>query len=154
MAEVHNAALVSCAVEEVWNQGNLDVADVLFAADYINHTGLIPNLVRGPEAIKISVALYRTAFPELHITIDALTAKRDAALLRWTARGSPALASPAARAPQDTLTGIIVSRCAGGQIVESWTHWDQAGVLATFSLRPRKHQAGHSHSEGRSAPTG
>ncbi len=148
MAEAHNAALVRRAVEEIWNQGELAVADVLFAADYINHGGLIPNLIRGPEAIKISVALYRTAFPELHITIDALTANTDAALLRWTARGSPALASPAARAPQGTLMGIIVSRCAGGQIAESWTHWDQAGVLATFGLRPRKQQAGRSHSEG------
>jgi hypothetical protein len=148
MADAHNAALVRRAVEEIWNQGELEVADLLFAADYINHAGLIPNLIHGPEAIKISVAFYRTAFPELQITIDALTAKRDAVLLRWTARGSPA-----ARAPQGTLTGIIVSRCAGGQIAESWTHWDQAGVLATFGLRPRKHQAGPSHSKG-CAPTG
>ena len=65
MAEAQNAALVRRAVEEIWNRGQLDLADVLFAADYVNHAGLIPDLVRGPEAIKISVAFYRTAFPQL-----------------------------------------------------------------------------------------
>jgi predicted SnoaL-like aldol condensation-catalyzing enzyme len=127
MAEAHNAALVRRAVEEIWNQGRLDVADVLFATDYINHAGLIPDLVRGPEAIKISVAFYRTAFPELHITIDQLTAKRNAVLLRWTARGS---AAPGA------LAGMIVSRCASGRIVESWTQWNQAGVMHRLRLNP------------------
>ncbi|MEO7911744.1 MAG: ester cyclase [Roseiflexaceae bacterium] len=88
MAEAHNAVLVRRVVEEIWNRGKLDVADVLFATDYINHAGVIPDFVRGPEAIKISVAFYRAAFPNLHITIDALTAKRDAVLLRWTARSA------------------------------------------------------------------
>jgi hypothetical protein len=146
MAEEHNAALVRCAVEEIWNRGELNMADMLFAADYVNHAGLIPNLVHGPEAIKISVALYRTAFPELQITIDALIAKRDAVLLRWTACGSPSPASSAAHAPQGTLSGMIMSRCAGGQIVESWTQWNRAGVLERFGLRPRKHQAVRGHS--------
>jgi hypothetical protein len=146
MAEAHNAALVRRAVEDIWNRGKLEVADVLFAANYINHAGLIPDLVRGPEAIKISVAFYRTAFPNFHITMDQLTAKRDAVVLRWTARSSAPLAGSASSTTQGTLTGIIVSRCAGGQIVESWTHWDQAGVLEKFGLRPRKHQVGRPHS--------
>lgn len=121
MAEARNTAVVRRVVEEIWNQGQIDVADLLFAADYTNHAGLIPDLVRGPEAIKISVAFYRTAFPNLQIAIDGLTAKRDAVLLRWTAHSNT---------PQGRLIGLLVSRCAGGQIVESWVHWDQAGVLA------------------------
>ena len=146
MAEAQNAALVRRAVVEIWNRGKLDLADILFAADYVNHAGLIPDLVRGPEAIKISVAFYRTAFPNFYITMDQLTAKRDAVVLRWTARSSAALAGSASSATQDTLRGIIVSRCAGGQIVESWIYWDQAGVLEKFGLRPRKYQVGRPHS--------
>ncbi|MEP7188445.1 MAG: ester cyclase [Roseiflexaceae bacterium] len=129
MAEGHNAMLVRRAVEEIWNRGQLDVADVLFAEDYINHAGLIPDFVRGPEAIKISIAFYRTAFPNFQITIDALTAQRDAVVLRWTARSAPSVGNVASAMP-GTLAGIIVSRVAGGQIVESWAYWDQASVLA------------------------
>jgi hypothetical protein len=126
MANTNTMALVRRAVEEIWNQGELAVADVLFARDYINHAGLITDLVRGPEAIKISVALYRTAFPDLQITVDTLTANRDAVLLRWSARGGSG---------QGRLTGLLVSRIAGGQIAESWTQWDQAGVLERIGLR-------------------
>ena len=63
MAEAHNVALVRRVVEEIWNRGQLDLADVLFATGYSNHAGLIPDFVRGPEAIKISGAFYRIAFP-------------------------------------------------------------------------------------------
>jgi hypothetical protein len=137
MAEAHNAALVRRAVVEIWNRGKLDVADVLFAADYVNHAGLIADFVRGPEAIKISVAFYRTAFPNCHISMDELTAKRDAVLLRWTARSSASLAGSAASATQGTLMGMIVCRFAHGQIVESWMHWDRPGVLDQLGLMCR-----------------
>jgi hypothetical protein len=138
MAEAQNAALVRRAVVEIWNRGKLDVADVLFAADYVNHAGLIPDLIRGPEAIKISVAFYRTAFPTFQITMDELIAKRDAVVLRWTARSSAAPAGSPASATPSALTGVIVSRCAGGQIMESWTHWDQTGVMKRLGLVHRE----------------
>lgn len=136
MAEEHNAELVRRAVGEIWNEGVLDVADELFAADYVNHAGLIPDLVRGPEAIKISVILYRTAFPSFQISVDELTAEQDMVVLRWTARRAP-LTSPVPQGVQDTLTGVLVSRCAGGKIMESWTSWDQVGVLARLGLVER-----------------
>lgn len=127
MADTATAALVRRAVEDIWNRGELVMADEIFASDYVNHAGLITNLVRGPEAIKISVALYRTAFSDLQITIDELTAHHDAVLIRWTARSKIA---------QGTLTGILINRVAGDQIVESWAQWDQAGVLERLGLRP------------------
>ena len=142
MAEAHNAALVRRAVEEIWNRGQLDVADVLFATDYINHAGLISDLVRGPEAIKISAAFYRTAFPNSQITIDALTAKRDAVVLRWTAYSSAPPVGHAASTTPGALAGIIVSRCAGGQIVESWAQWDQAGIVKQLGLILREEPPG------------
>jgi hypothetical protein len=98
---------------------------------------LITNLVRGPEAIKISVALYRTAFPLLQIGIDTLTARRDAVLLRWSAyEGLPQAGAPGPETP-GALSGLIVGRCSGGQIAESWMHWDQPGLLAQLGLAPR-----------------
>lgn len=127
MVERDLQALVRQAVEEIWNQGELAVADTLFAPDYVNHAGLIADLVRGPEAIKISVAFYRIAFPDIHISIDTLTANEDAVLLRWTARSTKA---------QGTLSGMLVSRVAGGKIAESWMQWDQAGMRQRLCLPP------------------
>ena len=125
MPDTDAAALLRRAVEEIWNRGELDVADVLFTADYANHAGLIPDLVRGPEAIKIGVAFYRTAFPDLYITIDALTGQRNAVLLRWTARSAT---------QSNTLTGLLVTCIVGNHIAESWMQWDQASTLERIGL--------------------
>jgi predicted ester cyclase len=133
MAEAHNAALVRRAVVEIWNRGKLEVADVLFAADYVNHAGLIADFVRGSEAMKVSVALYRAAFPDLQITIEQLTAKRNAVVLRWSARSTPRMRSVTS-GTRGTLLGMMVCRFAHGQIAESWMHWDQSGVLEQLGL--------------------
>ncbi len=130
MSEEHNAALVRRAVEEIWNRRDLDVADVLFAPDYVNHGGLIPDLVCGPETVKISVALYRTAFPDLHVTVEDVSAEGETVVLRWTARNR------ARSGVQEALAGITRSRLAGGQIAESWTSWDSGGVLRHLDLTP------------------
>ena len=133
MPKIDTTALVRRAVEAIWNRGDLAVADILFASDYVNHNGLITDLVRGPEAIKISVALYRTAFPDLQISIGALTVEKDTVLLRWAARS---------HMQPGTLTGLLVCRVADDQIAESWVQWDQAGALEWIGLRPTGRAAG------------
>src|SRR5690242_19828039 len=85
MSAAHEA-LVRQAIELIWNRGDLDAADELFAPDYVNHYGLIADLVLGPEAIKVSAALHRVAFPCLHVSVDEISTVDDAVLLRWTAR--------------------------------------------------------------------
>jgi SnoaL-like polyketide cyclase len=112
--------VIRTVIEEIWNQGALDLTDILFAPDYVNHGGLIPDLVRGPEAIKFSVALYRLAFPALQIAIEDLSVESGIATLRWTARGTPAGSKRA-------LTGVTLGRFAGRQIAESWTFWNAEG---------------------------
>ena len=137
----HNAAIVQRVVEEIWNRGNLDLADGLFTHDYVNHYGLISDLARGPEAIKVSVALYRTAFPNLQITSHEVIAQAETVALRWTARNArpgdqAAIASNTARGD---LTGMTFCRLVDGKIAESWTNWDTAGVLRQLGiLRPER----------------
>jgi len=130
--------VVRRAVEEIWNQGDLGLADLLFAPTYVNHGGLIPDVVRGPEAIKVSVALYRTAFPGFHITVEAMRATGEIVDLRWTAHGGPP-AGQAQDAPAshgDMLQGTTRGRIAANQIAESWTTWDREGVLRRLGIVP------------------
>ena len=130
-----NAAVVRRIVTQVWNRGELDLADHLVAPTYVHHGGLIPDLIQGPEAIKISAALYRIAFPGLSITVDRLVADGDMVELRWTARARGALPQGADRGSQRaTLTGTTHSRLCQGQIVESWTTWDRDGVLRRLAI--------------------
>jgi len=132
----HAYAVIHQAVKDIWNEGRLDAADVLFASDYVNHGGLITDLVHGPEAIKISAILFRRAFPALHVVLDGLVTAGEIVTVHWTARN----AAPATRranvteAQPDTMTGTIRIRCRHGQIAESWTEWDQAAILQRLGL--------------------
>ena len=65
MTEIETAGVISRVISEVWGRGDLNLADQLFAPGYINHGGFTPDAIRGPESIKLAVALYRKAFPEL-----------------------------------------------------------------------------------------
>ena len=132
----HAHAVIHQAVKDIWNEGRLDVADVLFASDYLNHGGLITDLVHGPEAIKISAILVRRAFPALHVVLDDLVTVGEDITVHWTARNAAPTTrrAHAAEAPPDSLTGTIRIRCRHGQIAESWTEWDQALTLQRLGL--------------------
>ena len=126
MSTSAHEALVRQAIEMIWNRGDLDAADELFAPGYVNHYGLIADLVLGPEAIKVSAALYRVAFPALHVSVEEISTVEDTVVLRWTARTAPGRSDGS---QAKSLSGITRSRVAGGKIVESWTEWDRIGVL-------------------------
>lgn len=123
-SRVDNETLARRAIDAIWNRGELDMADEFFAPDYVNHDGLIPDVVRGPEAIKMAVVMCRLAFPDLRITVDGSTAEGKAVVVRWTLqRGAPA---PAARPRHRTiLTGTARSLWSDGKVVESWMEWDR-----------------------------
>ena len=126
-----HARLVRRVIEEIWNDGELDLADRLFAPGYVNHGGLIPDLVRGPEAIKLSVVLYRTAFPHFRVAVLDLVAQGPLVALRWAAHQTPAHAGvrdqEAGPSTAEPLLGMTFGRLEGGQVVESWTCWERGG---------------------------
>ncbi len=60
--------LVRRMYEEAWNQGKLEVIDELCAPDYV---GVGPyGEEHGPDAVKRGVANRRSAFPDIHVTIE------------------------------------------------------------------------------------
>jgi predicted SnoaL-like aldol condensation-catalyzing enzyme len=137
-----NAAVVRRVVDSIWNRGDLHLADSLFATVYINHGGVIPDIVHGPEAIKISVTMYRAAFPRFSVTIDRLTADGDIVDFFSTARVPFDDRPPrtARTSHEDTVIGMTRNRLTSGRIVESWTSWDDEDLLRRLAqsveLRP------------------
>ena len=71
-----NKRLVRRAYEDIRSQGNLDVADEIFARDYIGHDPTAETTeVRGPEGFKEQTARYRAVFPDLR-RITSVATKR------------------------------------------------------------------------------
>jgi steroid delta-isomerase-like uncharacterized protein len=124
-------ALARRSFDEIWNNGNLGVADELFSPDYVNHDPVSPEVPPGPEGVKQMAKMYRRAFPDLRFTIDEMLATGDKVITRWTGEGThraPLRGLPAS-GRQVRITGISIHRIAGGRIVETWVNWDTLGMM-------------------------
>ena len=119
------------STEEIWNQGNLASVDELMDTDYVHHDPSVPQPVKGVEAFKQFVTMYRSAFPDLHFTVEDEIAEGDKVVTRWSSRGTHQgdLQGIAATGKQTNSSGIIISRVSGGKFVESWSYWDNLGLL-------------------------
>jgi len=124
-------------IEEVWNKGDLDVVDELIASDYVFHDPAAPE-VRGPEGLKQLVSMYRTAYPDLHFTIEDQIAEGDKVANRWTATGTHQgeLMGIPATGEQVTTTGISITRYEAGKAVAEWANWDTLGMLQQLGVIP------------------
>jgi steroid delta-isomerase-like uncharacterized protein len=138
-----NKTLARRQVEEAFNEGKLDVIDELIAPSFVNHDPATQEQIRGPEALKEFVKTYRSAFPDLRVTIEDQIAEGDKVVSRWSARGTQKgelLGMPASN-KQATVTGISIDRFEGGKIVESWNNWDTLGMLQQLGAIPEQARA-------------
>jgi steroid delta-isomerase-like uncharacterized protein len=133
-----NKNVVRRLFDEVWNKGNLPVADQLFDTIYSHHDASTPDFGRGPESEKLRVTLYRTAFPDLHLTVENLTAEGEIVTARWSCRGTHKgdLNGIAPTGKAISITGISVMRFASGKMVESWINWDALGLMQQLGVVP------------------
>ncbi|MBB6049863.1 ester cyclase [Armatimonas rosea] len=120
--------------EQVWNQGREAAIDELLADDAKAH-GLVDaegNTARGPASFKQVFHTFRTAFPDLCITLDEVVAQRDICAVRCTVRGThlgDSLGIPATGKKVE-FTGMNFARISEGKIVEGWNNFDFATMQA------------------------
>jgi steroid delta-isomerase-like uncharacterized protein len=138
MSAESNKALSRRLLEEAFNAGNIDVIDELVTTDVVNHDAARPEPIIGPDAAKASVSGYRTAFPDLRITIEEQIADDEGVATRWSAKGTHEgdLMGMAPTGKQATVTGITIDRIVDGRIAESWTNWDTLGMLQQLGVVP------------------
>src|SRR5438067_10243446 len=91
-AEEQNHMAVRRLIEEVWNRGELRVADEIFTVGCVphtlNHDAADIGDRRGPKHIKLIVAAWRAAFPDWRIEIESLLAEGDRVALLSTGYGT------------------------------------------------------------------
>ena len=134
-AEV-NKALARRVLEEMFNKGNLDVADELLAPDYVDHDPAMPEDIHGPEGFKQYVSGYRSAFSDLHLEIEDQIAEGDKVVTRWTGTGTHdgELSGIVPTGKQLTLPGMEIVRISGGKLVEGWEGYDTMNMLRQLGV--------------------
>jgi predicted ester cyclase len=139
MSVEQNKVIMRRMIEEIWNRGNLMVADELFHADHFSPSA--PDLPKGPESVKMLAQMFRSAMPDYHMTIDMLVADETKVVGRFTQSGThvgaPLMGMPASgRRAEWTEIGVL--EIANGKIVKSWYEVDMLSMINQLNPQPAK----------------
>lgn len=130
MAEARAQAMVEM-VEQFWNEGNLDLADEIYAANVVRHDFALKQDFEGIEAQKKLVEDNRTALPDLKLAVTELVVKGDTLALMWSATGTntgPMGDAPPTGKPLQ-FTGMSLVHLVDGKAVEIWDFYNQLDIL-------------------------
>ena len=118
-------------MEQVWGEGRFDLLPDLIAPDYVAHLPIGDHY--GPEGVRIDIAGYRAAIPDMTVSLEDIFAVGDLVVRRYvlggTRRGTTDGCSEPGRSVR--LPGIAVDRVVAGKLVESWVV--VAGVDSVWS---------------------
>ena len=133
-----NKAVVRACFENA-SQGNFDALDEIVAPGYVLH----PEEVRGADGLKEMVQRYRDALSDLRVSIDQQFSEGDYVATRLTLRGTHDgdLMGTPATGNQVEFTGITISRCEGGRIVEEWELTDTVSLVGQIGALGQMAQA-------------
>jgi steroid delta-isomerase-like uncharacterized protein len=118
---------------------NPDLIDEIYASDLVWHE---PDQdVHGLEEARQFVTMYKTAFPDLNVTVEDVISEGDNAVTRYTIRGThqgeiEEFGPPTGR--QMELQGITIHRIADGKIVEEWERYDNLSLMQQLGLVPEQ----------------
>jgi steroid delta-isomerase-like uncharacterized protein len=137
-----NKATFRRYVEEVGNEGNLDLADDVFDR-YLAHQPDGSVLERGPQDVKRFMGEFRSAFPDFHSTVEDQLAEGDKVVTRWRMRGTHEgeFRGIAPTGNELDITGMGIFRFSDGKVVESWDNFDQLGMMRQLGAIPAPEQS-------------
>ena len=130
-----NIDLFRRIIEEGFNKGEFAVIDDIVSTDQIEHQ---PGLGAGPEGLKGAIVFLRTAFPDLTLTIEDITADGDKVWARTKARGThtgPFAGRPATGKAID-IDVFDQCRFENGQMIEHWGVPDRMAQMQQLGMIP------------------
>ncbi len=130
-------SLIRRMFDNAFNQGTFAVVDELVAVDGVTHS-VAWGMPNNREGLKQLIAMFRSAFPDLHCTVEDEINEGDKVAAHWTIRGTHTglfLGNPPTSRPI-VVQGMIFARTENGQIAEGWTLVDQMSILQQLGIIP------------------
>lgn len=130
-----NIRVVRRFVDEVWNQGNLAVADEIIAPAAANPNGV---MAAGPESVKDLVRGIRKAFAPFHRNVHDIVANETQVVVHWTSTGVHSahysmFPYPVTGEPI-SITGVVTFEIVDGKIASKpWSSWDIERISETLA---------------------
>jgi steroid delta-isomerase-like uncharacterized protein len=124
------------ATLEIWNEGNLDLVDEFYSADYVRHYVDMYEDIVGIDAYKQWITNTRATFPDFNVTQDGeMIAKGDKIVSRWIVDGTNTgpLNTPFGSFPSTgkkvRFYGVLILHIVDGKIAEEWLYYNQSSLL-------------------------
>jgi steroid delta-isomerase-like uncharacterized protein len=135
--------------EEIFNGGNLNLADELYAHDYVLHDPALAEDLHGPEGLKQYAAMNLGAFPDVSVSVEEQIAEGDMVVTRWTATGTHTgeLMGILPTGRRIEISGITINRFSGGRIAEDWYQSDDLGMMQQLGVIPSPAEVSSESSE-------
>ena len=130
--------LVRRALEEIYAQGDLELANELVHPDFVDHEPAHPEQPTGPESVRRTVRRLHSAFGELRFEVEDEIADGDKVVQRVTMSGrhtGPLMGREPTGRPF-AVRHVYIWRIADGKIAEHWGSRDDLGLLGQLGLLP------------------
>ena len=126
-------------IEEIYNQGNLDQIDELYAEEMVRE--IVPMApITGRAAMRQYVQELRTAYPDLHIEIEQLLADGDRTAITFVMTGTHQGQSPTVPVPPTgkrvSVRGAIIGHYQDGRGVRETAYHDNLGLMQQLGVIP------------------
>ena len=130
-----NKAIAKRALEEILSQGNYELAEQLYAKDFVNH-GLHRNA--SLEEDQAALKGWHQAFSDIVMLPQKLIAEGDLVAIYWIAHGTNTGTGNGlpATGKKAELAGITIWRIVDGKIKEEWSAFDQLSMMQQLGLLP------------------
>ena len=132
-----NKALAKRAFEELLSKGRFELAEELYAKDFVNH-GIHRDI--SLEEDQAALRGWHKAFPDIAIVPKKLIAEGDLVVVYWVARGTNTGTGNGlpATGKQVEQAGITIWRIIDGKIKEEWSAFDQLSMMQQLGLLDQK----------------
>lgn len=136
-----NKALAKRAFEELLSKGKFELAEQLYAKDFVNH-GIHRDISFDED--QAALKGWHEAFPDLTIVPEKLIAEDDLVTIYWIARGTNTGAGNGlpATGKKAEQAGITIWRIVNGKIKEEWSAFDQLSLMQQLGLLPNQKTSG------------
>jgi steroid delta-isomerase-like uncharacterized protein len=137
VSESANIAVIARFLEEVINQGRLELADELVAADFVELDPL-PGQRQGREGLKEVIGMMRVAFPDIHWTANETVASGDKVVTRfiWTGTHRGTFFGVPATGRSVSVKGVVFDRLVGGKMTDSRILMDNLTMMQQLGVIP------------------
>jgi predicted ester cyclase len=126
-----NTAIVRSFVEEIVNNGRLDLLNEWVTPDHVSHCP--DGDLFGPAGVRLDLAELRAAFPDLRMETVDILADSDRVARRFLLHGTHTTSflglPPGDRGQLVTIPGMAINRLIDGRLAESWITYDIRPLL-------------------------